>query len=68
MKDLVDQIVSGLAFLLMPFIGLGAAAHEAEDGSSGEAALIALASVIIMIQLARHFWHAHRSWRLHRAH
>ena len=67
MNNAVDQVVTGLALLMMPFIGLAAAAHEAEDGSSGESALIAIASAVIMIQLARHFWHVHRAWRLHRA-
>lgn len=67
MKDAVDQVVTLLALLAMPFIGLSAAAHQAEDGSDGEAGLVALASAVIMIQLARHFWHVHRSWRLHRA-
>lgn len=67
MNNAVDQIVTGLALLVMPFIGLSAAAHQAEDGSSGESALIAIASAIIMIQLGRHFWHVHRSRRIHRA-
>ena len=67
MRNAVDQFVTLLALLIMPFIGLAAAAHEAEDGSGGEAALVAVASVIIMIQLARMLWHGHRERRLHRA-
>ena len=67
MRNAVDQFVTLLAFLIMPFIGLAASAHEAEDGSAGEAALFAVASVIIMVQLARMLWQGHRERRLHRA-
>jgi hypothetical protein len=66
MRSPIDQFVTLLALLMMPFIGLSAAAHEAEDGSSGESALIAIASVIIIVQLARMLWHGHRERRLHR--
>ena len=67
MKNAVDQMITLLALLAMPFIGLAAAAHEAEDGSHGEAALYAIASVVIVIQLARMVWEGHKNRRLHRS-
>ena len=67
MKSAVDLVVTLLAMLFMPFIGLSAAAHEAEDGSSGESMLIVIMSAVVFIQLARMLWHGYRERRLHRA-
>ena len=67
MKSGVDLFVTLLALLFMPFIGLSAAAHEAEDGSNGESMLMVIVSVVIFVQLARMFWNGLRERRLHRA-
>ena len=66
MKHVLDEIVSGIALLIMPFIGLAASAHAAEDTSQGEAALFAFASVVIFLLLLRMFWQSDRARRLHR--
>ncbi|TFI58644.1 hypothetical protein E2493_08335 [Sphingomonas parva] len=67
MKSGVDLFVTLLALLFMPFIGLSAAAHEAEDGSNGESMAIVFISVVIFVQLARMFWHGLKERRLHRS-
>ena len=67
MKSSVDLAVTLLAMLFMPFIGLSAAAHEAEDGSSGDSMLSVIMSAVVFIQLARMLWHGYRERRLHRA-
>lgn len=67
MKNALDQIVTGLALLLMPFIGLAASAHQAESGSVAVALLYGVTSLVVIVQLARLFWQAHRAGRLHRA-
>ena len=67
MKNAVDQGITLVALLIMPFIGLAAAAHEAEDGSTGEAALFAIVSAVIVVQLARMVWEGHKQRRLHRS-
>ena len=67
MKSAVDQVATLLALLFTPFIGLAAAAHEAEDGSNGEAMFYVLMTLVVFVQLARMLWYGHKERRLHRA-
>ncbi len=65
--NVVERILTAIAVLLMPFIGLAAAAHQMEQRSSFTAAVYGIGSIVALVQLARHFWHLHKGIRLHRA-
>ncbi|MDP8912710.1 MAG: hypothetical protein M3N39_03935 [Pseudomonadota bacterium] len=67
MKHALERILTGIALLLMPLVGLAASAHQAERGSMIAAAIFAAASLIAMVQLARMSWHLHKESRRHRA-
>ena len=65
--NLVERIVTGIALLMMPLIGLAASAHQAEKGSQLGAAIYGVVSLIAFVQLARLSWQMHKDRRLHRA-
>lgn len=67
MKHVVERILTGIALLIMPLVGLAASAHQAERGSMIAAIVFAVASLIATVQLARISWHLHKDRRLHRA-
>ena len=66
MKHALERILTGLALLIMPLVGLAASAHQAERGSMTAALVFAVASLIATVQLARISWHLHKESRLHR--
>ena len=66
MTHVVERVLTGIALLLMPLVGLAASAHQAEQKSTVSAMIFAAVSVIAMVQLARVSWHLHRESRLHR--
>ncbi len=66
--NVVERVLTAIAVLLMPFIGLAAAAHQMEERSSFTAALYGMVSIVALVQLARHFWRLRKGSRLHRAH
>ena len=67
MKHALERILTGIALLLMPLVGLAASAHQAERGSMIAAAIFAAVSLIALVQLARISWYLHKESRLHRA-
>ena len=65
--NLVERIVTGIALLMMPLIGLAASAHQAEKGSQLSAIVYAVVSLVAFVQLARLWWQLHKRGRLHRS-
>jgi hypothetical protein len=66
MKHALERILTGIALLMMPLVGLAASAHQAERGSGIAAIIFAVAALIATVQLARISWHLHKDRRLHR--
>ena len=60
-----ERIVTALAMILMPLIGLAAAAHQVEQGSAASGIVYGLASLVAFIELARLSWRWHKDSRLH---
>jgi membrane protein implicated in regulation of membrane protease activity len=63
----LERILTGIALLLMPLIGLAASAHQMESDSPATAALFAAASFVAIWELARLSWRWHKESRLHRS-
>jgi hypothetical protein len=67
MAHALERILTGIALLLMPLVGLAASAHQAERGSMIAALIFAAVSLIAIVQLARVSWHLHKEGRMHRS-
>lgn len=63
----LERVVTAIAVLLMPLIGLAAAAHQMEERAPITAAVYGLGSLVALVQLARFSWKLHKESRLHRA-
>lgn len=67
MRHALERILTGIALLIMPLVGLAASAHQVERGSRTAALVFATVSLIAIVQLARISWHLHKDSRLHRS-
>ena len=67
MRHALERVLTGIALLIMPLVGLAASAHQAEKGLGLMAVLFAAVAAIATVLLARAFWRLHRRHRLHRA-
>ena len=67
MAHIAERIVTAIAMLLMPLIGLAAAAHQVEQGSAESGIVYGLACLIAFVQLARLSWRWHKNSRMHHA-
>jgi hypothetical protein len=63
----LERILTAIAVLLLPFVGLAAAAHQVEQGSRAAAYVYAAVAIIAIVELVRLSWHWHKQSRLHRA-
>ena len=67
MRHAVERILTGIALLLMPLVGLAASAHQAERGARITAIIFAAVSLVALVQLARISWHLHKESQRHRS-
>jgi len=63
----LERILTGIALIVMPFLGLAASAHQVEHGSWTGAVIYGSISLIVIWELARLSWRWHKESRLHRA-
>jgi hypothetical protein len=63
----LERILTGIALVVMPFLGLAASAHQIEHGSAIGAVIYGAISLIVIWELARLSWRWHKESRLHRA-
>jgi hypothetical protein len=64
----LERILTAIAVLVLPLVGLAAAAHQVEQGSPLGAFVYAAAVAIAFVELARLSWRWHKDSRLHRIH
>lgn len=62
----LERILTGIALIVMPFIGIAASAHQVEHGSPAAAVIYGAISLIVIWELARLSWHWHKESVLHR--
>jgi hypothetical protein len=64
----LERILTAIAVLLLPLVGLAAAAHQVEQGSRIAAFVYAGVAIVAFVELVRLSWHWHKESRLHRSH
>ena len=65
--NILERILTGIALVMMPLVGLAASAHQVEQGSRLSAAVYAAVAMVAFVQLARLSWQLHKQGRLHRS-
>jgi len=65
---ILERVLTALAVLVLPLVGLAAAAHQVEQGSPLGALVYAVAVAIAIVELVRLSWRWHKDSRLHRIH
>lgn len=64
--SVLERVITAIAVLVMPLVGLAASAHQAERGSRLSAAVYGVVTITAIVQLARLYWQLHKEARLHR--